>query len=301
MRLSFSRAKTKKASEITEGRFPVDRLPAMTDERIWKGTGGNVEEIDVPSAGGLAIFGDGSDGEGTISENTNLSRDMYYDTLTINAEVYLNTKGYRVHVKGKLTNAGYIHSRGEAGAGAVGGAGGSAGSLGGGGAGGNEGLKGTDIDPGLGGDGGKGGGAGGAKGVVTAPAAADGGFRANPQASILRELATGDLIQGGAGGGGGQGGDGWGGGGGGGTMYIAAAEIDNSAGLIYSNGGKGVDAVPDNNGAGGGGGGVLVMVYGSLVSGTEECEGGAGGSNGDGAGEAGDPGVAGIVIKIQAT
>ncbi|GAJ20607.1 unnamed protein product, partial [marine sediment metagenome] len=31
------------ASKITTGRFPVNRLPAMTDEKIWKGTGGNVE------------------------------------------------------------------------------------------------------------------------------------------------------------------------------------------------------------------------------------------------------------------
>ena len=38
------------ASKITAGRFPTSRLPAMTDEKIWKGTGGNVEEIDVPAS-----------------------------------------------------------------------------------------------------------------------------------------------------------------------------------------------------------------------------------------------------------
>ncbi len=37
------------AGKITSDRFPVDRLPAMTDEKIWKGTGGNVEEVDMPS------------------------------------------------------------------------------------------------------------------------------------------------------------------------------------------------------------------------------------------------------------
>jgi len=47
--ISFIRAKTHKASEITEGRFPVARLPAMTDEKIWKGTGGDVEEVDMPT------------------------------------------------------------------------------------------------------------------------------------------------------------------------------------------------------------------------------------------------------------
>ena len=36
------------AGKITSDRFPVDRLPAMTDEKIWKGTGTNVEEVDWP-------------------------------------------------------------------------------------------------------------------------------------------------------------------------------------------------------------------------------------------------------------
>lgn len=44
------------ASKITSERFPVDRLPDMTDEKIWKGTGGNVEEVDAPSKG-LLQFG----------------------------------------------------------------------------------------------------------------------------------------------------------------------------------------------------------------------------------------------------
>lgn len=39
--------KTLDAAAIASGRFPVARLPAMTDEKIWKGTGGNVEEVDV--------------------------------------------------------------------------------------------------------------------------------------------------------------------------------------------------------------------------------------------------------------
>ena len=39
------------ASKITSGRFTVSRLPAMTDEKIWKGTGGNVEEVDMPISG----------------------------------------------------------------------------------------------------------------------------------------------------------------------------------------------------------------------------------------------------------
>lgn len=43
------------AGDVLSGRFPVDRLPAMTDEKIWKGTGANVEEVDMPvAAGGYA-------------------------------------------------------------------------------------------------------------------------------------------------------------------------------------------------------------------------------------------------------
>ena len=74
MRMGFWRAKTKKASEITEGRFLVDRLPAMTDEKIWKGTGGNVEEVDIPSVGVTtalaasdALRNSNDDEKGTVS------------------------------------------------------------------------------------------------------------------------------------------------------------------------------------------------------------------------------------------
>ena len=41
-------------SKITSGRFPVSRLPALSDEKIWKGTGGNVEEVDLP--GGVYVY-----------------------------------------------------------------------------------------------------------------------------------------------------------------------------------------------------------------------------------------------------
>ena len=37
------------ASKVTSLRFPVDRLPAMTNNKIWKGTGTNVEEVDMPA------------------------------------------------------------------------------------------------------------------------------------------------------------------------------------------------------------------------------------------------------------
>lgn len=43
------------AGKITSDRFPVDRLPAMTDEKYWVGTGANVEERAVPTAGDVAF------------------------------------------------------------------------------------------------------------------------------------------------------------------------------------------------------------------------------------------------------
>lgn len=38
-------------------RVTTAELPAMTDEKIWKGTGGNVEEVDMPTAGSLYASG----------------------------------------------------------------------------------------------------------------------------------------------------------------------------------------------------------------------------------------------------
>jgi hypothetical protein len=58
------------------------------------------------------VFGDGSDGDVTISENTNLSRDMYYDDLTIDSGKILFTKGYRIFVKNTLLNNGTIDHNG---------------------------------------------------------------------------------------------------------------------------------------------------------------------------------------------
>lgn len=78
-----------------------------------------------------AFFGDGSDGSATISSNTDLTRDMYYDDLTINTGITLDTKGFRVFVKGTLTcnGTGKIVSNGNNGSngsGSSGGAGGTA-------------------------------------------------------------------------------------------------------------------------------------------------------------------------------
>lgn len=44
-------------------------------------------------------FGDGSDGDVTISSNTNLTRDMFYNNLTVNTGIVLNPMGFAIYVK----------------------------------------------------------------------------------------------------------------------------------------------------------------------------------------------------------
>jgi hypothetical protein len=53
--------------------------------------------------GGLEIYGPGTDGDVTIISNLSLNRDMYYNNLTILANVQLDTNGFRVFVKDTLT------------------------------------------------------------------------------------------------------------------------------------------------------------------------------------------------------
>lgn len=49
------------------------------------------------------VYGTGADGNVVIASNTYMSRDMYYNNLTINSGAHLNTNGFRLFVKGTLT------------------------------------------------------------------------------------------------------------------------------------------------------------------------------------------------------
>ena len=62
----------------------------------------------VQRIGNDSVYGTGSDGTVVIASNTSISRDMYYNNLTINTGVHLNTNGYRVFVKNTLTLTGNI-------------------------------------------------------------------------------------------------------------------------------------------------------------------------------------------------
>ena len=98
------------------------------------------------NATGISVFGDGSDGDVTISTNTSLTRDMYYDDLTINAGVTLSPSGYRIFVKGTLTVNGTIARDGNDGG--NGGNGGNAYDFGGGSAG-SAGTAGSALSAGT--------------------------------------------------------------------------------------------------------------------------------------------------------
>jgi len=227
-------------------------------------------------------YGDGSDGDVTISTDTTLTENKQYNNLTVNAGITLNTAGYTVKVKNTLINNGTITDSSSGGAGGAGGAVGSGGvNDANGGAGGNG-----NAGTGTGGTGG-GGGGGGA-----------GQWKNDNQGFCWHVLST----TGGNGGAGGVGGQG------GGTVIIAAKTFTNNgtinangvAGSAGSNGGNGqhdfcvcggyppdVDDIGSGAGGGGGGGnggdgGTVSLTYESRTEGTVTAAGGAGGGAGNG-------------------
>ena len=58
--------------------------------------------------GNDAIYGQGTDGNVTISGNTTLTSDKYYNNLTVNVGVTLTSSGYKIFVKNTLTLNGTI-------------------------------------------------------------------------------------------------------------------------------------------------------------------------------------------------
>lgn len=250
---------------------------------------GSAEVKSVPKSSIISstlsyFFGDGSDGNVTISGGTTtLTRDMYYDTLTIDPTGVLIPAGYVIFCKTACVNNGLIHMNGVDGAngvGAVGGAGGtSATSTGGlvsgqtGGVGANSTLSAAPISVNntlLGGQGGAGGNNGprfgaGSKfftnyvnkqtfleNIACLPFL----FRVNTPVGIL----LGGIPGGGGGGGAGSAtGGGGGGGAGGGWIMVIAREIS-GIGRFESKGGNGGAGVASAGRGGGGGGGVVYFI-----------------------------------------
>jgi hypothetical protein len=219
--------------------------------------------IDAPDS----VYGTGSDGTVTISANTTLTTDKFYNNLTINSNVVLNTAGYRVFVKNLLTlnsNSAigvgtantYTLDTGFSGTGTIAGGG----------------STNTAVTNSLGGN--------SASQTATAPTVAQGGTGDKTTASgywyqptqsvkgyVLNASNTTPLfLRGGAGGSSGAGG---------GVLIIASRYISVTGTAYFDAAGLA--------GSGGGGGGVIIAIssYASLPAGiTTDVTGGTGCANG---------------------
>jgi len=258
-------------------------IGSLTDEREWLPDAlGDLHGVDTSGAlagHGLLFngstwetgsatppyFGDGSDGDVTISGATTLTRDMYYENLTINASQTLSTGGYRIFVRDTLTiNSGAAIQNSAPGngntaapSGTVGGGatGGTQSTLQGGGGGGvvmvaARNITGTGTIRANGGTGSSTTGTTSASAPgsasATPPAASAGGSRhitTNPAAFVLARTLDGNLISGGAGG------SGW---------VSSNAPIGTAA--TNSLGGAGGNVSSGGGGTGGGGGGVVLLL-----------------------------------------
>lgn len=203
-------------------------------------------------------FGNGADGDVTISSPTTLTRDMYYNNLTVNST--LTTNGFIIHVKETLSGNGTIKyptpNAGGNGSSSTGGAGGNgfSGSTygrllnvpgSGGGAGGNSNGSGTVGPAGTG-------------GVGTARA---GNLSATPSRQ------------------GGQGGQG--------ADYLIGGPNNNNTGGYggrheYADSGSGAKA--GGGGGGGGASGGIILIFAKIWAGTFTIQavGGTGGNGGNG-------------------
>lgn len=240
-------------------------------------------------------YGDGSDLDVTVSTTITLSRDQYYNNLTINSSGIINTAGYRIFVAGVLTMrpGAIIQNNGNAGIGVTRGSGLASALFGGSAAGGNGatfptiiGSNGAGNTDGFGGAGGAGGGTSGGTAGLNAISATNTGafyFGAWPL-QIKGSTIPGNVLWfGGAGGGGGEAVSNFGGGGGGGAgiILICARSIVASAGsCIRALGGNGGNGTGGAGGGGGGGGVIICYTSGSptRINWTADVSGGLGGS-----------------------
>ncbi len=318
-----------------------DTTPDYLASKIVAGTGitlnvlnpGGNEQLEIVNSGGggtgngVSWFGTGSDGNVTISINTILSADMYYDTLTINVGVTLSTNGYKISAKtiinnGTIDNSGTNAGNGGNASGATGALGGTAG-IGGlgntfqagpngqaggdGGTSGNgvNGSNGTNENPSLGvngvagGDGGSGngfaGGTGGTAGTATTETVA-----------VLLDAKSINLISGSEI-----------------TEDFSSSPSGSISGFTLSpsagsgsGAGGGGNTSPSDQGAGGGGSGgtagVIAIICESITisaTGKISSNGGNGGNGGDsgvgivngGAGGGGSGGSGGVIILVYST
>jgi len=256
----------------------------------------NNEWLPIPIFSDFQTFvrSDGSDGDVTITSDTTLTRDMFYNNLTIQTGVTLKPNGFRIFVKDTLYLYGTIDFSGKNGgnggtnAAGIGGAGVPAGTVPGsiaGANGGRGGLGGSySPDPGNNGinaskslqntngrNGGNGGGgsggagaSGGTGGTATLASGVDWRWEKNYLIPYLLLDNSFQVTAGGAGGGGGgvgsigyNAGGGGGGGASGGCIFIVAKRIVGNGSIRArgGDGGNGGNGGGGNTGGGGGGAG----------------------------------------------
>lgn len=289
----------------------------------YQDSAGTIDLI-ATTGNGSGIFGDGSDGDVTISADTILTKDMNYGDLTISSGFNLDVNAYIVRVSGTLTieATAKLHCNGDAGSnGAQNSPSAAAGGKGGGQ---KQGSTARKAITGIGGNGGSG-------GSVTSTGTANAAGTAGASSSVS-ELGTGtqsnlpaQLLAGSGGPGGGAHGttpqqgiigqstrwglssaapatsgagtgtgnvqlSGGAGGGGAGPCIVYAKTIDN-AGIISANGGQGGNGVlsgstRSGNGSGGSGG-IVHLIYQSTTGsgvGTLQANAGTAGTGGNGGG-----------------
>lgn len=262
-----------------------------------------------------ALFGDGSDGNVTVSVSTTLTRDMYYNNLTISNSSTITTNGYRIYIRGTLSGANAsstIAWNGGNASGLTAGTGGvqtsyGAGTVGGTGA--NGAFTGGDSGPvsnSFGSRGGIGGSdnnghAGGGTGTISTSTPP----RAFSLAHYLFDPATSTILKVGQGGSGGGGGGasavsvGGGGGGGGGVVVVFANALAGTL-TVQAIGGDGANASGAQAGGGAGGGGGHVSLYYHTTTATLNVSVRTGnGGTGIGGGAAGGSGVGGTFVVSQ--
>lgn len=319
--------------KTSSGSSDENKIPVL-------GADGKMASGFIPStSAGVGFFGDGSDGDVTISSPTSLTRDMFYDNLTVEAAQTLNPAGFRIFVKNTLTLTGTISCNGG-----NGGAGGT-GSSGTGGAAGTAGAAAAAAGYFTAPRAGKAGGAGGGGGAfATNGAGGSNGTAGTSETNALITSAAGAGANSGAGGNsnatnGGAGATGQAGG----TATAIAAGVRNAVHLINWNvfiqgtathpnggasagsgagggGGGGGNVGGDQGGAGGGGGGSggnggYVLVCANTITGAGNINargghGGAGGAGqngvsgsggGGGGGGGGAGGTGGCVVLLYRT
>lgn len=99
------------STDLAPGDIQVDQIVTV----VYDGT--NLQMLGGVGSSSTFDFGTGADGDATISGATSLSRDMYYNNLTVTNTFTLNPSGYRIFVKGVLNNqaGGTIARNGNAG------------------------------------------------------------------------------------------------------------------------------------------------------------------------------------------